>query len=150
MKKTIIVIAAFTFATLTQASTLSMFNGKFKVGKCTLTNDLERAYVSAKTDKKGNDVVQIQLYGEDATLIEMSASAYVTHNPNFELGNPIRETSNDFVLVGNKLTNTETHIYASGKKVIAQTEVLEKTSKGLLYTSYNPKNEIVNSCELLK
>ena len=145
MKKTIIALTGLLFTTLTQASTLSTFNGKYKVDECSFSLALERAYVSSKADGS----VKIQLYGQEAVLVEMAASTYTGHNPSFELGNAVKDIAHDFKLGDDELTTTETYIYASGEKILGLTEVLKKTNEGLLYTSYDSKNQVIDSCKLL-
>lgn len=145
--KLLILALCLSTASFAQASDLSIFVGKYEVGECDF--DVNRVYSSVKTDRFGDDYIQLNLYGNDAIIIVMDNNESSTkENPNYQYGNPIKSTVTETSFEKGILINTERYLLPNGREEGRSSQKLEKTKRGLKYTTTHRDNK--ETCELIK
>ena len=112
-------------------------------------SEFERAYVSTSVDQSGDEVLNINFYGEDTSLIQFKKKNHVVENPNYKHGSPVKRTIYTFELSETKLINHVTYVSENESETLMTTAILEKTAHGLSYTSIDAHGLTEINCELI-
>ncbi|MEQ1877303.1 MAG: hypothetical protein ABL958_11705 [Bdellovibrionia bacterium] len=148
MKNFLAALAVLVAVSSAQAA-LSDFTGKYSLRNCSFEGS--RAYVGYKRNKVGNTTgLQINVYGEDAAILELDLQGSSTENPNFKLGNPIQSVLVVVQFDGQKLVNRTVHVYATGAKKLASTEALSLTKSGLSYVKSDEFHKMSEQCTFVR
>lgn len=120
------------------AATLQDFTGKYKIGKCDVLAWSQNAEVHVRLDQdKAAEVssLRIYVYFKDGggTGESMVLGSETLTNPDFGRSNPVKAVETSGSLEGEKLVNTVSYIYGSGRKRVAYRKELEILKRGLIY-----------------
>ncbi|HEX4922581.1 MAG TPA: hypothetical protein VFV50_00795 [Bdellovibrionales bacterium] len=147
MKNAFFALAVLLGLTTAQAASLTAFTGKYSPRNCTIEGS--RAYVSLAKDRSGRiQGLNLNFYGDDAALIELTTRRSVTENPNFQFGNPVKTIIVDVDFDGVNLTNTITHLDRNGRKSFAGSQTLQLSERGLRYFETDQNHMVTERCIL--
>ncbi|MBY0415727.1 MAG: hypothetical protein K2Q18_16255 [Bdellovibrionales bacterium] len=124
---------------------LEDFAGKYTIGKC--SGEVRRAYVTIARDKNKNEVgLDIWYFGAESEILTLLLGVERLPNPNFKLGNNIKEMISQGMLSEDTLTVATTYVYGDDTEELIQVITVKKTAKGLIVESVG---EEAGSCDFI-